>query len=280
MPGIAIPGICATADTQRNGKCSTVFGWVSPFMSSRMLNARTPIFPGIEIVGALIFDFDGVIADSEAIANTVLAETVTDLGHSTTLDQALARYSGRRWDEAVAEIEATAPAAGRGDNPVTWSPALACSASGINGPRRVAATGTELSRLYLRSRRQREHLEARKWSDHGALARPRSQNFGRSRGLEGRAVCCVFSSSGRTRIVVRDGRRRHERASDRRLARLARRSSMGARQPIHHHSSGRSRCSTSFRCAPRPSFSCGDHPRALARSGVGSQRPLRRLFRA
>src|SRR6187397_3712596 len=57
-------------------------------------------------VGALIFDFDGVIADSEAIANTVLAETVTRLGHSTTLDEALARYSGRRWDEAVAEIEA------------------------------------------------------------------------------------------------------------------------------------------------------------------------------
>ena len=31
-------------------------------------------------MGALIFDFDGVIADSEAIANTVLAETVTGLG--------------------------------------------------------------------------------------------------------------------------------------------------------------------------------------------------------
>jgi hypothetical protein len=57
-------------------------------------------------VGALIFDFDGVIADSEAIANTVLAEVVTDLGHPTTLDQALTRYSGRRWDEVVAEIEA------------------------------------------------------------------------------------------------------------------------------------------------------------------------------
>ena len=57
-------------------------------------------------MGALIFDFDGIIADSEAIANTVLAETVTSLGHSTTLDQALTRYSGRRWDEAVAEIEA------------------------------------------------------------------------------------------------------------------------------------------------------------------------------
>ncbi len=57
-------------------------------------------------MGALIFDFDGVIADSEAIANTVLAEVVTGLGHSTTLDQALARYSGRRWDEVVAAIEA------------------------------------------------------------------------------------------------------------------------------------------------------------------------------
>lgn len=56
-------------------------------------------------MGALIFDFDGVIADSEAIANTVLADAVSDLGHSTTLDQALARYSGRRWADVVAEIE-------------------------------------------------------------------------------------------------------------------------------------------------------------------------------
>jgi HAD superfamily hydrolase (TIGR01549 family) len=35
-----------------------------------------------------------------------LAETVTGLGHATTLDQALARYMGRRWTEVVAEIEA------------------------------------------------------------------------------------------------------------------------------------------------------------------------------
>jgi beta-phosphoglucomutase-like phosphatase (HAD superfamily) len=34
-------------------------------------------------MGALIFDFDGVIADSEALANTVLAEVVTGLGHPT-----------------------------------------------------------------------------------------------------------------------------------------------------------------------------------------------------
>jgi HAD superfamily hydrolase (TIGR01509 family) len=57
-------------------------------------------------MGALIFDFDGVIADSEAIANTVLAETVTALGHATTLDQALVRYSGKRWADVMAEIKA------------------------------------------------------------------------------------------------------------------------------------------------------------------------------
>ncbi len=57
-------------------------------------------------MGALIFDFDGVIADSEAIANTVLAETVTGLGHPTTLDQSLSRYAHRRWVDVMAEIEA------------------------------------------------------------------------------------------------------------------------------------------------------------------------------
>jgi len=56
-------------------------------------------------VGAIIFDFDGVIADSEAIANAVLAETVSDLGHPTTMDQSLSRYAGKRWADVMAEIE-------------------------------------------------------------------------------------------------------------------------------------------------------------------------------
>jgi beta-phosphoglucomutase-like phosphatase (HAD superfamily) len=56
-------------------------------------------------LGALIFDFDGVIADSEALANTVLAEIVTNLGRVTSLDDSLDQYSGRRWDDAVAAIE-------------------------------------------------------------------------------------------------------------------------------------------------------------------------------
>jgi HAD superfamily hydrolase (TIGR01549 family) len=57
-------------------------------------------------LGALIFDFDGVIADSEALANTVLAETITRLGHATNLEDSLEHYSGRRWDDAMAAIAA------------------------------------------------------------------------------------------------------------------------------------------------------------------------------
>jgi beta-phosphoglucomutase-like phosphatase (HAD superfamily) len=44
----------------------------------------------------LIFDFDGVIADSEVLANTVLAEFLSRLGFPTTLDDALERYMGKR----------------------------------------------------------------------------------------------------------------------------------------------------------------------------------------
>jgi HAD superfamily hydrolase (TIGR01549 family) len=67
--------------------------------------AETFVLPGGPALSALIFDFDGVIADSEALANTVLAEIVTALGHATSLNDALERYSGRRWDDAVAAIE-------------------------------------------------------------------------------------------------------------------------------------------------------------------------------
>jgi HAD superfamily hydrolase (TIGR01509 family) len=56
-------------------------------------------------IEAIIFDFDGVIADSEALANRVIAERVTALGVPTTLDDALHRYQGRRWAEAMALIE-------------------------------------------------------------------------------------------------------------------------------------------------------------------------------
>jgi HAD superfamily hydrolase (TIGR01509 family) len=53
----------------------------------------------------LIFDFDGVIADSELLANTILAEFVSDLGLATTLNDALSRYGGKRWADIMAAIE-------------------------------------------------------------------------------------------------------------------------------------------------------------------------------
>jgi len=55
----------------------------------------------------IIFDFDGVLADSEMLANTVLAEIVTELGVPTTPDEAVRRYMGKRLQEGVATIEAT-----------------------------------------------------------------------------------------------------------------------------------------------------------------------------
>ncbi|WP_073977139.1 HAD family hydrolase [Erythrobacter donghaensis] len=55
---------------------------------------------------AVIFDFDGVIADSEMLANAVLAEELTALGLPTSLEESYARYVGTRWAEMIALIEA------------------------------------------------------------------------------------------------------------------------------------------------------------------------------
>ncbi|MCA1749496.1 MAG: HAD family hydrolase [Parasphingopyxis sp.] len=55
---------------------------------------------------AIIFDFDGVIVDSEIVSNSALAETLTRLGSPTTVDQALERYCGKRWTDCTALIEA------------------------------------------------------------------------------------------------------------------------------------------------------------------------------
>ena len=45
----------------------------------------------------IIFDYDGVIADSELLNNTVMAELLGEIGLPTTLDDALASYLGKRW---------------------------------------------------------------------------------------------------------------------------------------------------------------------------------------
>lgn len=56
---------------------------------------------------AIIFDFDGVIADSEVLSNTVLAEIVSELGVPTTLEDSYRDYMGKRFHEVIAAIETT-----------------------------------------------------------------------------------------------------------------------------------------------------------------------------
>lgn len=53
----------------------------------------------------LIFDFNGVIADSEVVASTAFAKYVIRLGLPTTLDDALSHYVGKGWREVTAMIE-------------------------------------------------------------------------------------------------------------------------------------------------------------------------------
>ena len=53
----------------------------------------------------IIFDFDGVIADSERLANQVLAEGLSEIGLPTTTEQALLLYMGRRWADCLPIME-------------------------------------------------------------------------------------------------------------------------------------------------------------------------------
>jgi beta-phosphoglucomutase-like phosphatase (HAD superfamily) len=53
----------------------------------------------------LIFDFDGVVADSEVAANALLAQAISAIGHPTTLEDCLHHYMGRRWSDCVLAIE-------------------------------------------------------------------------------------------------------------------------------------------------------------------------------
>jgi HAD superfamily hydrolase (TIGR01509 family) len=55
---------------------------------------------------AIIFDFDGVIVDSEVVANAALAEALTELGHEVAAEEAIERYSGLRWSDCHRAIEA------------------------------------------------------------------------------------------------------------------------------------------------------------------------------
>jgi len=54
---------------------------------------------------AIIFDFDGVLLESEFEGNRQLAELLTDLGHRTTTEQAIEHFVGLSGPQFIAAIE-------------------------------------------------------------------------------------------------------------------------------------------------------------------------------
>jgi HAD superfamily hydrolase (TIGR01509 family) len=55
---------------------------------------------------ALIFDFDGVLLESEFEGNRHMAELLTELGHPTSLEDALTHFIGLSGEDFIAAIEA------------------------------------------------------------------------------------------------------------------------------------------------------------------------------
>ncbi|MFM2100372.1 MAG: hypothetical protein RLZZ366_1911 [Pseudomonadota bacterium] len=56
-------------------------------------------------IKAILFDFDGVIVDSETLANQALADALTAIGLPTSLEESLALYCGWRWSDCLIKIE-------------------------------------------------------------------------------------------------------------------------------------------------------------------------------
>jgi HAD superfamily hydrolase (TIGR01509 family) len=54
---------------------------------------------------ALIFDFDGVLLESELELNRLTAELLTELGHPTTLEEALEHYTGLAGADVMRAME-------------------------------------------------------------------------------------------------------------------------------------------------------------------------------
>jgi HAD superfamily hydrolase (TIGR01509 family) len=55
---------------------------------------------------AIIFDFDGVLLESELELNRLTAELLTELGHPTTLDEALEHFTGLTGHDMLRVLEA------------------------------------------------------------------------------------------------------------------------------------------------------------------------------
>ncbi len=56
-------------------------------------------------LGAILFDFDGVLLESEIEGNSRIAEVLTELGHETTLEEALDHFVGLSGPDFVTAVE-------------------------------------------------------------------------------------------------------------------------------------------------------------------------------
>lgn len=70
------------------------------------MRAKPGSCPSVMSFAAIIFDFDGVIADSEVRANMSLSESLTAIGMPATYDECLRDYYGHNWQETQRRIEA------------------------------------------------------------------------------------------------------------------------------------------------------------------------------
>lgn len=52
----------------------------------------------------VIFDFDGVIVDSEVIANEVDAKALTQAGHNTNTEECIRKYTGLSYESMSKSI--------------------------------------------------------------------------------------------------------------------------------------------------------------------------------
>src|SRR5690606_31439337 len=81
-------------------------GAVRPVRNGRLVGRRQGRRAGVSRspFDLIIFDYDGVIADSELLNNAIMAELLSEIGLPTTLDDALATYLGKRWLDCEALI--------------------------------------------------------------------------------------------------------------------------------------------------------------------------------
>jgi beta-phosphoglucomutase-like phosphatase (HAD superfamily) len=104
----------------------------------------------------IIFDYDGVVADSEVLNSTVMAEQLTAIGLPTSLDQVLATYTGRRWRDNRPVVEAALGRPCPEDFHTTWFAACRArgdvvvveAAGGLFSPLTSATLGVDLAKEF------------------------------------------------------------------------------------------------------------------------------------